>query len=76
MFWQQRELPDPEGKKIWCWQIMILLFNMVMTKAPECYKVKDEIYQFPIYLILSWPMETKAGFSAFLNEKVRNNAWL
>ncbi|XP_028416820.1 L-tryptophan decarboxylase-like [Dendronephthya gigantea] len=69
MFWQQRTLPDIwEGKKIWCWQIMILLINMIMRKAPEYNKT--DFVGCPISVILNWPMATTAGFAAFLNEKV------
>ncbi|XP_028416692.1 L-tryptophan decarboxylase-like [Dendronephthya gigantea] len=69
MFWQQLTLPDiSEGKKIWCWQIMILLINMIMRKAPEYNKTG--LVGFPINVILNWPMATTAGFAAFLNDKV------
>ena len=68
MFWQQKVLPGQKEKKIWCWQIMILLFDMVLTRAPEYNK--NELRLLPFYVTLRWPMATMAGFAAFLNDKV------
>ncbi|XP_028390667.1 L-tryptophan decarboxylase-like [Dendronephthya gigantea] len=68
IFWQQQELSDNKENPIWCWQIMILLFDMIMTRAPEFNR--DEIYISPIYVALSLAMATKAGFSAFCSDKV------
>jgi hypothetical protein len=71
MFWQQKQLPDTsEGVKIWSWQRMILMIDMIMDTAPEYNKTG--LVGFPINVILNWPMATTAGFAAFLNDKVRN----
>ena len=68
MFWQQEELPGQKENKIWCWQIMILLIDVVLRRAPEYNK--NELRCFPFYATLRWPMATMAGFAAFLNDKV------
>ena len=68
IFWQQQEHSDHTKKPIWCWQIMILLFDMIMTKASEFNQ--DGLYILPIYVTLSLPMATKAGFAAFRDDKV------
>ena len=69
MFWQQYKLPDSsEGVKIPTWQFMIVLIDYIMTTAPE---YNDSgLVGFPINVILNWPMNTTAGFAAFLNDKV------
>ncbi|XP_028390654.1 L-tryptophan decarboxylase-like [Dendronephthya gigantea] len=68
IFRQQQELSDNKENPIWCWQIMILLFDMIMTRAPNFNR--NGMYVFPIYVALSSPMATKAGFAAFRNNKV------
>ena len=71
MFWQQKELPEIEqGAKIWSWQTMILLINMIMDRAPQFGKIG--LAPIPIGEIFNWPMATAAGFAAFSNEKVRS----
>ena len=69
MFWQQYKLPDSsEGVKIPTWHLMIVLIDYIMTTAPE---YNDSgLVGFPINVILNWPMNTTAGFAAFLNDKV------
>lgn len=69
MFWQQYFLVDSsEGTKIPTWQLMILIIDRIMTKAPEFNKTG--LVGFPINVILNWPMATTAGFAAFLNDKI------
>lgn len=69
MFWQQWKLPDAsEGTKIWSWQMMIIIIDLIMTRAPKFNKTG--LVGFPINVILNWPMATTAGFAAFLNDKV------
>lgn len=69
MFWQQADLPDTsEGIKIWSWQMMIILIDWIMTKAPKFNKTG--LVGFPINVILNWTMPTTAGFAAYLNNKV------
>ncbi len=69
MFWQQKQLPGiSEGAKVWSWQTMILLFNMIMDRAPEFNK--SGLVPVPICTILIWPAATTAGMAAFLNDKV------
>ncbi|PPV08763.1 phosphatidylserine decarboxylase [Xanthomonas bromi] len=50
------------------YQLMLKLFNAIMTRAPEFNQTG--LVGFPINAILDWPMETGSGVSAFLNEKV------
>jgi phosphatidylserine decarboxylase len=47
---------------------MLELISAIITKAPDF----DEtgLVGFPINAILDWPMGTKSGFAAFLNDKV------
>ena len=69
MFWQQFKLPDSsEGVKVPTWHLMIVLIDYIMTTAPG-YNGTD-LVGFPINVILNWPMNTTAGFAAFLNDKV------
>jgi len=69
MFWQQYLLPHTsEGTKIPSWQLMIIIIDCIMTKAPEFNKTG--LVGFPINVILNWPMATTAGFAAFLNDKI------
>ena len=69
MFWQQYSLPDSsEGVKIPTWHLMIILIDYIMTTAPEFNETA--LVGFPINVILNWPMNTTAGFAAFLNDKV------
>ncbi|XP_029197535.2 L-tryptophan decarboxylase-like isoform X2 [Acropora millepora] len=69
MFWQQYSLPDSsEGVKIPTWHLMIILIDYIMTTAPEFNE--SGLVGFPINVILNWPMNTTAGFAAFLNDKV------
>ncbi|KAL9984005.1 hypothetical protein ACROYT_G006257 [Oculina patagonica] len=69
MFWQQYLLPDSsEGVKIPTWQLMIILIDYIMTTAPKFNETG--LVGFPINVILNWPMNTTAGFAAFLNDKV------
>ncbi|KAL9984006.1 hypothetical protein ACROYT_G006259 [Oculina patagonica] len=69
MFWQQYQLPDSsEGVKIPTWQLMIILIDYIMTTAPKYNETG--LVGFPINVILNWPMNTTAGFAAFLNDKV------
>ena len=70
MFWQQFFLPtgSSEGVKIPTWQLMIVLIDYIMTTAPEFNETG--LVGFPINVILNWPMNTTAGFAAFLNDKV------
>lgn len=69
MFWQQYTLPDSsEGVKIPTWHLMIILIDYIMTTAPEFNETG--LVGFPINVILNWPMNTTAGFAAFLNDKV------
>ena len=69
MFWQQYRLPDSsEGVKIPTWHLMIVLIDYIMTTAPEFNE--SGLVGFPINVILNWPMNTTAGFAAFLNDKV------
>jgi hypothetical protein len=73
MFWQQKDIPNiGERTKIWSWQTMILLINMIMNRAPEFSKtmVAPTI---PIGEILMCPMSTAAGLTAFSNDKVWNS---
>ena len=70
MFRQQFHLKGPTpGKKVRSWQRMILLIDHIMTTAPR-YEKNYGLVGFPINAILNWPMDTTAGFAAFLNEKV------
>ena len=69
MFWQQYRLPDSsEGVKIPTWHLMIVMIDYIMTTAPEFNETG--LVGFPINVILNWPMNTTAGFAAFLNDKV------
>ena len=69
MFWQQYLLPDSsKGTKIPSWQLMIIIIDAIMTRAPEYNKTG--LVGFPINVILNWPMATTAGFAAFLNDKI------
>ena len=69
MFKQQYHLPDSsEGVKIPDWRLMIVLIDYIMTTAPEFNETG--LVGFPINVILNWPMNTTAGFAAFLNDKV------
>ena len=68
MFWQQYSLPDSSGVKIPTWHLMIVLIDYIMTTAPEFNETR--LVAFPINVILNWPMNTTAGFDAFLNDKV------
>ena len=69
MFWQQYLLPDSsKGTKIPSWQLMIIIIDAIMTRAPEFNKTG--LVGFPINVILNWPMATTAGFAAFLNDKI------
>ena len=70
MFWQQYHLQGDtsQGSKIRSWQLMIIIIDHIMTKAPSFNKTG--LVAFPINVILNWPMATTAGFAAFLNDKV------
>lgn len=70
MFWQQS--PYASGVTIGSWQVMIILINFIMTKAPKFNKTG--LVGFPINVILNWTMPTTAGFAAFLNNKVNRLA--
>ncbi len=60
---------DPTGKpQIKDYQHMLKVLNQIITSAPEFNKTG--LVGFPINAILNWPMGTRAGASAFLNEKV------
>ena len=62
---------DPLGKpQVRSYLVMILLINNIISKAPEFNK--SELVGVPINAILDWPMGTRAGFTAFLNEKVNH----
>ncbi|MEI7724534.1 MAG: phosphatidylserine decarboxylase family protein [Bacteroidota bacterium] len=52
------------------YQHMLSLINAIMTTAPEFNKTG--LVGFPINAILDWPMGTRSGFAAFLNEKVNS----
>ena len=69
MFWQQYWLPNScKGVKIPHWSLMIVVIDYLMTTAPRFYD--SELVGFPINVVLNWPMNTTAGFAAFLNDKV------
>ncbi len=71
MWWQQKQLPDiSEGAKVWSWQTMILLINMIMDRAPE-FNRHSNLVPAPICAILNWPTATTAGMAVFLNDKVK-----
>jgi phosphatidylserine decarboxylase len=60
---------DPTGKpQVRDYRLMLRLFNVIMTHAPEFNKTG--LVGFPINAILDWPMGTEGGFAAFLNEKI------
>jgi phosphatidylserine decarboxylase len=60
---------DPSGvPQVRDYQMMLKLFNAIMTRAPEYNRTG--VVGFPINAILDWPMGTGAGFAAFLNEKI------
>ncbi len=60
---------DPLGKpQVKSYLVMIYLINRIITTSPEFNK--SELVGVPINAILDWPMGTKAGHSAFLNDKV------
>ena len=70
MFSQQKDMPGiSEGAKIWSWQTMILLINMTMDQAPQFSKA-GALVRMPISIILLRPLATRAGYTAFQNEKV------
>ncbi|XP_067028411.1 uncharacterized protein [Acropora muricata] len=66
MFKQQHD--SSKGAKIRSWRKMIVLIDHIMTTAPEFNETA--LVGFPINAILNWPMQTTAGFAAFLNDKV------
>jgi phosphatidylserine decarboxylase len=60
---------DPLGEpQVRSYLVMIYLINRIITKSPEFNK--SELVGVPINAILDWPMGTRAGVTAFLNEKV------
>jgi phosphatidylserine decarboxylase len=60
---------DPMGEpQVRSYLVMIYLINRIITNAPEFNK--SELVAVPINAILDWAMGTRAGFTAFLNEKV------
>ncbi len=56
------------GQQVRNYHQMLRVFNEIMTQAPEFNK--SGLVGFPINAILDWSMGTKAGHSAFLNDKV------
>lgn len=89
MFFHQmfEELPndpyyhkDPTGApQVRDYETMLMMMNYVLTRAPEFNT--SGLVGFPINAILDWPMGTRGGFAAFLNDKVNAklkailNAW-
>ncbi|MCJ1483060.1 hypothetical protein MMC06_003226 [Schaereria dolodes] len=60
---------DPTGQpQVRDYHLMLKLFNEIMTRAPEYNG--SELVGFPFNAILDWPMGTKAGYAAFLNDKL------
>ena len=60
---------DPTGKpQVRDYRHMLRVLNHIMTTAPGFNKTG--LVGFPINAILNWPMGTRAGTAAFLNEKV------
>ena len=60
---------DPTGApQIRDYRQMLRALNAILTKAPEFNKTS--LVGFPINAILNWPMDTEAGFSAFLDARV------
>lgn len=69
MFWQQYQNPNAsEGVRVPCWQIALLLVNLIMDTAPKYNE--SGLVGFPINVIFNWPMATTAGYAAFLNDKI------
>lgn len=71
---------DPSGSpQVRSYLVMLQLLNRILTTAPEYNKTV--MVGCPINAILDWPMGTKAGFAAFLQEKVNRqlkkilNSW-
>ncbi|MBS1545387.1 MAG: phosphatidylserine decarboxylase family protein [Bacteroidetes bacterium] len=60
---------NPEGQpQVRSYLVLLHLLNKVITRAPEFNRTV--MVGCPINAILDWSMGTKAGFAAFLNEKV------
>lgn len=60
---------DPGGgPQVRSYLVLLQLLNRILTTAPEFNKTV--MVGCPINAILDWSMGTKAGFAAFLNEKV------
>jgi phosphatidylserine decarboxylase len=60
---------DPAGTpQVRDYQLMLELFNLIMTRAPEFNETG--VVGFPINAILDWSMGTEGGFAAFLNDKI------
>lgn len=71
---------DPTGApQVRDYRTMLRMMNRVLTSAPEFNT--SGLVGFPINAILDWPMGTRGGFAAFLNDKVNAklkailNAW-
>ena len=73
MFWQiPKEKPywtDPSKRpQIRNYRVFLLVLNHILKRAPKFHNI--ELVAVPIHAILTWPMATPGGYSAFLNDKV------
>ncbi len=56
------------GPQVRDYKLMLELFNLIMTRAPDFNKTG--LVGFPINAILDWSMGTEAGFAAFLDDRI------
>ncbi len=60
---------DPFGApQVRDYRVMLNLFNAILTRAPQYNS--SGVVGFPINAILDWPMGTRAGSAAFLDDRI------